>query len=84
MRLPMRALKAEAAQQAFELGYACSDALEILAGKREESHRCTRHDSRCPLPGQEECNLAERVAGAESLRRVATAGENIGLSCSMK
>ena len=31
-------------------------------------------------PGQEECNLAERVAGAEGLRRVAAAGENIGLS----
>jgi hypothetical protein len=76
--LPTRALNAEAAERAFELRYSCSDALEVLTGEREEPHRRTRHDSRGPLSGQEDCNLAERVAGAESLRRLA--GEDIGLS----
>jgi hypothetical protein len=35
VRLPTRALKAEATQRAFELRYAWSDALEVLTGERE-------------------------------------------------
>src|SRR5215211_8291804 len=80
VRLPTRALNAEAAQRAFKLRYSCSDALEVLTREREEPHRRTRHDSGRSLTGQEECDLAERVAGAESVRRLATVGEAIGLS----
>ena len=79
VRLPTRALKAEAAQRAFELRYTWSDALEVLTGEREEPHRRTRHDGGRPLSRKEECNLAERVAGAESLGRFTTLGQDIGL-----
>ena len=44
-----------------------SDALEVLTREREEPHRRTRHDGGRPLSRKQECNLAERVAGAESL-----------------
>jgi hypothetical protein len=57
--LPIRALKAEAAQRTFELRHTCSDAFEVLTGGREEPHRRARHDSGRPLCRQEECNFAE-------------------------
>jgi hypothetical protein len=78
--LPSRPLKAEAAQRAFELGYTCSDALEVLTREREEPHRRASHDGGRPLSSQEECYLAERIARAESLRRLATVAQYIGLS----
>jgi sugar lactone lactonase YvrE len=78
--LPTRTRKAEAAQRAFELGHTCSDALEVLTGEREKTHRGARHDRGCPLSRQEECDLAERVARAENLGRLATVGQDIGLS----
>jgi hypothetical protein len=36
------------------------------------------------FPRQEECDLAERVAGTESLGPLATVEKHIGLPCSMK
>jgi hypothetical protein len=55
VRLATHALKAEAAQRAFELGYTCSDALEFLTGEREEPHRRARHDGGRPPSRQKEC-----------------------------
>jgi Pyridoxamine 5'-phosphate oxidase len=78
--LPSCALSAEAAQRAFELRHTCSDTLEVLIGEREEPHWRTRHDCGRPFSRQEECDLTERVAGAESLVRLATLGQNIGVA----
>jgi hypothetical protein len=78
--LPIRALKAEAAQRAFELRYTFSNAVEVLTGEREEPHRRARHDGGRPLSRQYECDLAKRVSGAETLDRVATVTQGIGLS----
>ena len=72
------ALNAKAAQRAFELGYVCSDALEVLTREREQPHWRARHDAGRPLSREEECDLTERVAGAESLGRLPTVGQNIG------
>jgi hypothetical protein len=77
--LPTRALEAELAQQALELGYACSYALEVLIGKQEEAHRRARRDRGRPLSRQEGRDLAERVAGAD-VRRIATVGQDGGLA----
>jgi len=80
VRLPTRALKAEAAQRAFELRYTWSDALEVLTGQRKEPHLRTRHDGGRPFSRKEECNLSKRVAWAEGLGRLATFSVDIGLS----
>jgi hypothetical protein len=77
MRLSTCALNAEAAQRAFELGYTSSDSLEVLFGEREKPHRGTRHDCGRPLSSQKECNLTERVAGAEG-SGLATVAHDIG------
>ena len=80
MRLSIRALEAETAQQAFELGYPFADALEVVTGERKESHRSARNHGCRPLSREKERDLAERVACAESLGRLATLGHDIGLS----
>ena len=80
VRLPTRALKAEAAQRAFELRYTWPDALEVLTGQRKEPHLRTRHDGGRPFSRKEECNLSKGVAWAESLARLATFSVDIGLS----
>ena len=53
VRLPTRALDAEAAQRALELGYTFLYAFEVLTGEREEPHPRARHDRGRPLAGQE-------------------------------
>jgi hypothetical protein len=80
IRLPTSALNAEAAQRAFKLRNICADALEVLTGKREKLHRRARHDRGRPLSGQEERDLAERVARTESLGLLAPVGQDLGLS----
>jgi hypothetical protein len=77
LRLPICALNAQAAQRVFERGHTCSDALEVLIREREKPHWRTRHDCGSPLSRQEECDLTERVAGAESFGRLNTIGQNI-------
>ena len=72
--------KPKAAQRAFELRQTWSDALEVLTGERDKPHRRARHDSGSPLSRQDECDLAERVAGTERLGRLASVGQDIGLS----
>ena len=49
--LPTRALEAEAAQYAFQLGYTRPDALEVVTGERDEpvGVRATTVAVRCPL-----------------------------------
>src|SRR5262245_33373011 len=74
-----RALESEAAQRAFELGYAWADALEVLTGNREEPHRRARNNGGGSLSGQEQCDLPDRVAGAARVGR-AVLGRNFGLS----
>ena len=74
------ALNAKAAQRAFELGYTCSDALEVLTRERKEPHWRACHDAGRPLAREEECDLTECVAGAESLGRLPTVGQNIGVA----
>jgi hypothetical protein len=80
VRLPTRALEAESEQQAFELGYTWSDALEVLIGEQEEPHRRARRDRGRPLSRQEGRDLAECVAGAECRGRLATFGQDSGLA----
>ena len=78
--LPTRALEAELAQRAFELGHTCSDALEVLIGEEEEPHRRARRDRGRPLSRQKGRDLAEGVARAECLGRLATVGQDSGLA----
>jgi len=78
--LPTRALKAEAAERAFELGHMCPDAFEVLTGEREEAHRRARHDGGGALSRQEERDLAERVSRPEGLGHLVTAGQDIRVS----
>jgi hypothetical protein len=46
----------------------------------ERSRIGVRHDGGRPLSSQEECYFAERIAGAESLGRLGTVAQYIGLS----
>jgi hypothetical protein len=78
--LATRALNTESTQRAFERGYTCSDAVEVLTGERQEPHRRARDHSGRPLSRQEEPDFAKRVAGPESLGRLATVSQDIGLS----
>src|SRR5687767_11569406 len=57
-----------------------SDALEVLLGEREEPHRRARDDRGRPLSRQQEPDLTERVAGAESLGRLTARGQDIGVA----
>ena len=79
-----RTLEAEPTQRAFELGYTCPDALEVLTREEEKPHSRARHDAGRPLSRQEECDLPERVAGAEGLAGLTKVGQDVGLSLSMK
>jgi hypothetical protein len=47
----------------FEFGDSFSDALDVLTGERKQPHRCARNDAGRAFRRQEECDLAERVAG---------------------
>ena len=47
--LPTRALEAEAAQYAFQLGYTRPDALEVVTGERDEPHRRACDDCGRPV-----------------------------------
>ena len=72
MRLSIRALEAETAQQAFELGYPFSDALEVVTGERRSriGVRATTVAVRCPV---RRSAISPNVSpGAESLGRLAT------------
>jgi hypothetical protein len=80
VRLPACALGAETAQRAFELGHTCSDPLKAVIREREELQRRPCHDCGRPLTRQEECDLAERVAWAESLGRLIAVGQHVGLA----
>jgi hypothetical protein len=75
-----RPLEAAAAQRAFECGYPCPDALEVLARKRQESHRRACDDGGRPLSRQEELDFAERVAGTESPCRLVRPVDDFGLA----
>ena len=68
------------AQRAFELGHTWSDALEVLIGEEEEPHRRARRDRGRPLSSQKGRDLAEGVARAECLGRLATVGQDSGLA----
>ena len=75
-----RAIEADLAQRLFELGHTGSNALEVVIGEREKSHRGARDDRRRPLPRQEEPDLAERVAGADGLGVLTALGSDLRLS----
>ena len=51
-----------------------------IQSSRKKPHRRARDDRCRPLSRQEECDLAERVAGTQRLSRLTAIGSNIRLS----